>query len=258
SNRFQEVSGLLASFQRDNQGSFEGLVKDWGMVKPNVGGVETQEAIGSNRVPPAKFDIDEFNRLCWKPVKGAAVAIIPARYGSARLPGKPLLPLAGIPMIVHVLRRATRASLVSRAFVATDDERIADAVVGHGGEVVLTSESARSGTGRGAEAAAGGDAEIIVNVQGDEPFIETGTIDAAVQPLVDAEADITTTSEPMASPEDVFNPNVVKVQTNADGLALYFSRSPIPYIRTDNEVSLMETLGRDAGMLGNYRKHSGL
>jgi len=215
-------------------------------------------AIDSNRVPSRKFDIEEFNRLCWKPVKGAVVAIIPARYCSARLPGKPLLPLAGIPMIVHVLRRAASASLVARAFVATDDRRIADAVADHGGEAVLTSESARSGTDRVAEAAAGIDAEIIVNVQGDEPLIDPGTIDAAVQLLIDAETDISTTSEPMSSAEDVFNPNVVKVLTNPEGQALYFSRSPIPYIRTDNGVSLMETLGRDAGMLGNYRKHSGL
>jgi 3-deoxy-manno-octulosonate cytidylyltransferase (CMP-KDO synthetase) len=209
-------------------------------------------------LPAAKFDIEEFNRLCWKPVKGAAVAIIPARYSSARLPGKPLLPLAGIPMIVHVLRRASSASLVTRVLVATDDKRIADAVADYGGEAILTSGAARSGTDRVAEAAASIDAEIIVNVQGDEPLIDPGTIDGAIQPLIDAEADISTTSEPITSPEDVFNPNVVKVLTNADGQALYFSRSPIPYIRTDNGVSLMEALGSDACLVGNYRKHSGL
>jgi 3-deoxy-manno-octulosonate cytidylyltransferase (CMP-KDO synthetase) len=161
-------------------------------------------------------------------------------------------------MIVHVLRRASSASLVTRAFVATDDSRIVDAVIDNGGEAILTSGSARSGTDRVAEAAARIDAEIIVNVQGDEPLIEPATIDAAIRPLMDDEADIGTTSEPMASVEDVFDPNVVKVLTNAEGMAIYFSRSPIPYIRTDKGVSLAEALGRDAGMLSKYRKHSGL
>ena len=187
------------------------------------------------------------------------MAIIPARYQSARLPGKPLLPLAGIPMIVHVLRRASSASLISRAFVATDDKRIADAVDHYGGQAILTSGSARSGSDRVAEAAAGIDADIVVNVQGDEPLIEPGTIDAAVELLsVDQDTQIATTSEPITSPADVLNPNVVKVVTDSQGVALYFSRSPIPHMRTEDGVSLGETLERDPSLLANYRKHSGL
>jgi len=161
-------------------------------------------------------------------------------------------------MIVHVVRRALRASLISRAIVATDDKRIADAVLRHGGEAILTSPSARTGSDRVAEAAAGVEAEIIVNVQGDEPLIDPGTIDAAIQSLRHGDSDIATTSEEITSAADVLNPNVVKVVTDSRGLALYFSRSPIPYIRTDNGVSLAEALERDATLLSVYRKHSGL
>lgn len=161
-------------------------------------------------------------------------------------------------MIVHVISRAASASLVSRVIVATDDNRIADAVAQHGGEAILTSESARSGTDRVAEAAAGIDADIIVNVQGDEPLIDPGTIDATVRSLSASEVDICTTSEPISSPEDVFNPNVVKVVTDSRGLARYFSRSPIPHIRTDKPETLGEALERDPGLLANYQKHSGL
>jgi 3-deoxy-manno-octulosonate cytidylyltransferase (CMP-KDO synthetase) len=192
-------------------------------------------------------------------VKGAAVAIIPARYQSARLPGKPLLPLAGIPMIVHVLRRASSAHRVRRSVVATDDQRIADAVAKYGGEAILTSASARSGSDRVAEVAAGIDADIIVNVQGDEPLIDPDTIDAAVESLAaDQEAQISTTSEPIGSLADVLNPNVVKVVTDSEGFALYFSRSPIPYMRTENGLPLSETLERAPDLLSHYRKHSGL
>jgi len=161
-------------------------------------------------------------------------------------------------MIVHVVRRAASASLVSRAIVATDDERIAEAVAQHGGEAILTSGSARSGSDRVAEAAAGIDAAIIVNVQGDEPLIDPGTIDAAIESLGTAAADISTTSEPITSPKDVFNPHVVKVVTDSQGMALYFSRSPIPHIRTEDGEPLSEMLQRDPGLLAHYRKHSGL
>ena len=192
-------------------------------------------------------------------MRGEAIAIIPARYASARLPGKPLLPLAGIPMIMHTVERASRARLISRVIVATDDARIRDAVRSHGGEAVLTSTKARSGTDRIAEAATSFDAEIIVNVQGDEPLIEPSTIDAAIEPLAaDAGIFICTTSEPITLVEDVFNPSVVKVVTDDRGFALYFSRSPIPYIRPAPELTLEESLRRDAGLLSNYRKHSGL
>ena len=192
-------------------------------------------------------------------MKGEAVAIIPARYSSTRLPGKPLLPLARIPMIMHVVERASRARLVSRVIVATDDERIAEAVEALGGESRMTSPNLTSGTDRVAEVAAQLDSEFIVNVQGDEPLIEPSTIDAAIEPLIkDEQIQISTTSEPIDSVEDLFNPGVVKVVTDARGFALYFSRSPIPYARLAGELALEDLLRADTALLSNYRKHSGL
>jgi 3-deoxy-manno-octulosonate cytidylyltransferase (CMP-KDO synthetase) len=192
-------------------------------------------------------------------VKGEAVAIIPARYASTRLPGKPLLPLAKIPLIMHVVERARQARLVSRVIVATDDERIIEAVRSHGGEAEMTRADAKSGTDRVAEIAGRIDAELIVNVQGDEPLISPETIDAAIEPLIfDPHIQISTTSEPITEIEDVFNPAVVKVVTNRAGFALYFSRSPVPYVRLSPGLTLEETLRRDARLLSNYRKHTGL
>jgi len=162
-------------------------------------------------------------------------------------------------MIMHVVERASRARLVGRVIVATDDQRIADAVRNHGGETRLTSPSAASGTDRVAEAAAPLDAEFIVNVQGDEPLIEPSTIDAAIESLMeDPELQMSTTSEPIVSVEDVFNPTVVKVVTDSRGFALYFSRSPVPYIRPVEGLTLEASLRREPSLLSNYRKHSGL
>jgi 3-deoxy-manno-octulosonate cytidylyltransferase (CMP-KDO synthetase) len=149
--------------------------------------------------------------------------------------------------------------LVSRVIVATDDERIAEAVEAHGGESRMTSPNLTSGTDRVAEVAAQLDSEFIVNVQGDEPLIEPSTIDAAIDPLFkDEQIQISTTSEPIDSIEDLFNPGVVKVVTDARGFALYFSRSPIPYARLAGELALEESLRADPSLLSNYRKHSGL
>ena len=149
--------------------------------------------------------------------------------------------------------------MVSRVIVATDDERIAEAVEAHGGESRMTSPNLTSGTDRVAEVAAQLDSEFIVNVQGDEPLIEPSTIDAAIDPLFkDEQIQISTTSEPIDSVEDLFNPGVVKVVTDARGFALYFSRSPIPYARLAGELALEESLRADPSLLSNYRKHSGL
>lgn len=162
-------------------------------------------------------------------------------------------------MIMHVVECARRARLIARVIVATDDQRIVDAVHAHGGEARLTSPDAQSGTDRIAEVAATLEAEIIVNVQGDEPTIEPATIDAAIEPLIaDSQLCISTTSEPITAVEDVFNPGVVKVVTDAQGFALYFSRSPIPYIRPTPGLTLEELLHRDPALLASYRKHSGL
>ena len=160
---------------------------------------------------------------------------------------------------MHTVERASRARLVSRVIVATDDERVAAAVLSLGGETRLTSHTAASGTDRIAEVAALLDFEIIVNVQGDEPLIDPSTIDAAIQPLIDdAGILMSTTSEPITSVDDVFNPSVVKVVSDSRGFALYFSRSPIPHIRPPFTLSLEESLRADDRLLSNYRKHSGL
>ena len=163
-------------------------------------------------------------------------------------------------MIMHVVERASRARLVSRVIVATDDQRIFDSVRKHGGEAQMTPADLTSGTDRVAKVAAGLEADLIVNVQGDEPLIEPSTIDAALSPLLDGDStlQISSTSEPIAEVGDVFNPGVVKVVCDADGFALYFSRSPIPYVRPSAGLTLEESLEADPALLSNYRKHSGL
>ncbi len=161
------------------------------------------------------------------------LAVIPARYASTRLPGKPLVPLGGKPMIQRVWERVRQAQSVSGVIIATDDERIRSAVQAFGGDVAMTRSDHRSGTERVAEAAlARGDAEIIVNVQGDEPLIEPSAIDAAVEAIrEDLEVSVATLAVPIAKAADIMDPNVVKVVLDFDGNALYFSRAPIPWVR---------------------------
>jgi 3-deoxy-manno-octulosonate cytidylyltransferase (CMP-KDO synthetase) len=191
------------------------------------------------------------------------VAIIPARYASVRLPGKLLLPVAGRPLIAHTIERARSASTVSRVIVATDDQRIFDAVIGVGAEAVMTSMEHRSGTDRLAEVAATlPDDCIVVNVQGDEPMIAPETIDAAVQALIDDEdADMATTCEPIESLGDLLNGNIVKVVVGESGYALYFSRSPMPFPR-DASLKYDGDPGRaiheEPELLSLFRKHTGL
>ncbi|HVF27162.1 MAG TPA: 3-deoxy-manno-octulosonate cytidylyltransferase, partial [Pyrinomonadaceae bacterium] len=196
------------------------------------------------------------------PAKPTVVAIIPARYSSIRLPGKPLLQIAGRPMIVHVAERALAARSVVRAIVATDDTRIRDAVREAGFEAVMTSPDHRCGSDRLAEVAAAlDDAEMIVNVQGDEPLIAPETIDLAVNALVaDEESSVATTSEMIENHDDVLSADVVKVVTDENGRALYFSRSPVPYPReaVRRHGSLEEALAKDPSLLSLFRKHTGL
>jgi 3-deoxy-manno-octulosonate cytidylyltransferase (CMP-KDO synthetase) len=160
--------------------------------------------------------------------------IIPARFASSRLPGKPLLPIAGKPMIVHVWERALESG-ASQAFVATDDTRIADAVRAVGGRVVMTSPDHASGTDRLAEAVeqAGLSAEtIIVNLQGDEPFVPGALLARLAQALHGNHAfGMATAATHIREVADVFNPNVVKVVLDAHDGALYFSRAPVPWVR---------------------------
>ncbi|HEX8473419.1 MAG TPA: 3-deoxy-manno-octulosonate cytidylyltransferase [Pyrinomonadaceae bacterium] len=191
-----------------------------------------------------------------------AVCIIPARYNSTRLPGKPLLLIAGRPMILHVLEQAARARNVVRALVATDDRRIFDAVRGAGFDALMTGAHHRSGSDRLAEAAAmHEDADIIVNVQGDEPLIAPETIESAVEALIDdAEAAVATTCEAITNVADVLSSDVVKVVTDERGHALYFSRSPIPFPRdaVQRHSTLEAALAGDASLLARFRKHTGL
>lgn len=158
--------------------------------------------------------------------------IIPARFASSRFPGKPLADLCGKPMIQWVCERSSLCEVVDRVIVATDDQRIADTVGAFGGEVVMTRSDHATGTDRIAEVAEGLDDELIVNVQGDEPLIDPAMIQAAVAPLLaDSTIPMGTLGAPLTSLEEYRNPNVVKVVTDRQGFALYFSRAPIPYPR---------------------------
>jgi 3-deoxy-manno-octulosonate cytidylyltransferase (CMP-KDO synthetase) len=158
--------------------------------------------------------------------------IIPARYASTRFPGKPLADLCGKPMIQWVYERSALCESVDRVIVATDDDRIARAVEQFGGDVVMTRSDHPTGTDRLAEVAAGLNDELIVNVQGDEPLIDPAMIEAAVAPLLaDNSIPMGTLKTPLTSMEEYLNPNVVKVVTDRQGFALYFTRAPIPYPR---------------------------
>lgn len=163
-----------------------------------------------------------------------AIGIIPARWQASRLPGKPLATIAGRPMIQHVYERACQAVALSQVLVATDDERILAAVQAFGGEAVLTSPDHRSGTDRVAEAAESRAADVIVNIQGDEPLIDPAAIDSLVAPF-ESEAGLamTTLAVPIRHAEEFEDPGVVKVVIDRQGYALYFSRYPIPFFRDE-------------------------
>jgi 3-deoxy-manno-octulosonate cytidylyltransferase (CMP-KDO synthetase) len=189
------------------------------------------------------------------------VAIIPARYSSSRLPGKPLLEIQGKPMVVHVVERALAAPCVSSAVVATDDERIFEAVRAAGYEALLTSPAHASGSDRLAEAAERIEADIIVNVQGDEPLIAPETIERAVMALLaDDDSAVATVCEPIETAADVLSSDVVKVVLDESGRALYFSRSPVPFPReaVRRYGSLAAALEIEPGLLAAFRKHTGL
>ncbi|MEP6703521.1 MAG: 3-deoxy-manno-octulosonate cytidylyltransferase [Acidobacteriota bacterium] len=191
------------------------------------------------------------------------VAVVPARYQSVRLPGKMLIPINGRPLILHTVERVRLARSVTRVIVATDDERIFDVVKNNGVEVVMTSAGHRSGTDRVAEVAEQiAEAAIVVNVQGDEPLISPETIDAAVLALAtDESAEMSTTSEPIESLEELRSPNVVKVVVGDKGHAIYFSRSPAPYPRDASlryRGSADDAIRNEPELLSIFRKHTGL
>ncbi len=196
------------------------------------------------------------------PDAARVVAIIPARFNSTRLPGKPLQLIAGRPMTLHTVERALVANSIGRVIVATDDARIYKAVSEAGYEAQMTSAAHATGTDRIAEVARTlEDAELIVNVQGDEPFIAPETIDRAVAALIaNADAQMATTCEPITEAADVLSPDVVKVVTDERGRALYFSRAPIPFprdlVRRYGALHIALELEPDA--LALFRKHTGL
>jgi 3-deoxy-manno-octulosonate cytidylyltransferase (CMP-KDO synthetase) len=180
------------------------------------------------------------------PVQLSAIAVIPARYESTRLPGKALAEINGIPMIEHVYRRASAARSVASVIVATDDERIARAVRAFGGDVRLTSGTHPSGTDRLAEVASSISCDLIVNVQGDEPLIEPMMIDEAVAPFADDPSiAMSTLRRRIDDPKELHDPNVTKLVVDRDGFALYFSRASIPYRRS---ASPQATAWRHVGL----------
>jgi 3-deoxy-manno-octulosonate cytidylyltransferase (CMP-KDO synthetase) len=177
-----------------------------------------------------------------------ALAVIPARYTSTRFPGKVLTDLAGKTMIERVVERTRRAERIGRVLVATDDERVAEAVRAFGGEAVMTRTDHRSGTERLAEVAAHRQESIFVNVQGDEPVIDPAAIDLAVETIeAEPEVRVATLATPIREASVLMDPSVVKVVMDFDSNALYFSRAPIPWLRD-----------AAAGHTPRYFKHIGL
>jgi len=161
-----------------------------------------------------------------------ATLVIPARFGSKRLPGKPLLSETGTPMILHVVERARRASLVRRVIVATDDERIRDAVEEGGGEAAMTEPTRTCGTERVAEIATGlPDETTFVNLQGDEPEIDPADLDFLIRVLEESGRGMATLAAPLGDEAELAEPSAVKVVLKANGDALYFGRAPIPHDR---------------------------
>jgi 3-deoxy-manno-octulosonate cytidylyltransferase (CMP-KDO synthetase) len=176
------------------------------------------------------------------------IVVIPARYGSSRLPGKPLVSLAGKPMIQRVYQRAKLAQRVNRVIVATDDDRIVKAVQEFGGEARMTRPDHRTGTERVAEVAAHEGADVFVNVQGDEPLLDPTAVDKALGALLEeSQVAIATVATPIKRPADIMDPNVCKVVLDFDENALYFSRAPIPWVR--------DTVGH---VQARHLKHLGL
>ena len=178
------------------------------------------------------------------------IAIIPARYASTRFPGKPLAMLGGKPVIQRVYEQVTR--VLPEAWVATDDERIRQAVDAFGGHVVMTRANHKSGTDRIEEAAEkiNTDADVIVNIQGDEPFIQPAQIEEVCRQFDDPTTQIATLGKPFTTMDAVDNPNSPKIVTDVRGFALYFSRSVIPFVRGEEHATWLDHFP--------YLKHLGI
>jgi 3-deoxy-manno-octulosonate cytidylyltransferase (CMP-KDO synthetase) len=173
----------------------------------------------------------------------SVLAILPARYGSTRFPGKPLTPIAGKPMIQHVWERTRLATQVDAVIIATDDERIREACEGFGADVEMTAVDHPTGTDRLAEVASRHEHDVIVNVQGDEPLIEGFVIDTAIEALLSDSGAAMSTIVHRAEPAAFDDANRVKAVVDTNGIALYFSRAPIPFRRKDTGLLPLQHVG---------------
>ncbi len=180
------------------------------------------------------------------------IAVIPARYGSTRFPGKPLVPICGKPLVQRVVEQARKAKVLADVVVATDDDRIYK-VASDFCSVEMTSSSHRSGTDRVEEVMRRSDADAVINIQGDEPLIAPEIIEAVAALLQSGKAEMSTAAREITDPEELNNPNVVKVVCNAYGEALYFSRRTIPFLRAGQQLSA-ETQLREFP----FKKHLGI
>ena len=175
-----------------------------------------------------------------------SIGIIPARYGSTRFPGKPLADINGKTMIRRVYEQAHKCTALSGVFVATDDQRIVDEVMSFGGNVIMTGTHHESGTERCYEALKTLGVEkydVVVNIQGDEPYIHPEQIEKVVNCFNDSEVQIATLGHYLSNPYELNNPNIVKIARNIHNNALYFSRSPIPYLRSTKPYSHVKHIG---------------
>jgi 3-deoxy-manno-octulosonate cytidylyltransferase (CMP-KDO synthetase) len=187
-------------------------------------------------------------------------AVIPARYGSTRFEGKPLADILGKPMIQYVYEGVNQSKLIDEVIVATDDQRIFEAVKSFGGKATMTSPAHFTGTDRVAEVAKKLKSEIIVNVQGDEPLIKGSIIDEAIRPLLkDETLELSTLMTRIEDPKDWLNPHIVKVVVDLKNFALYFSRSPIPFPR-DLNIGRLESnpFGTNRPLPKRVFKHIGI
>ena len=183
--------------------------------------------------------------------RATVAVVIPARYASSRFPGKPLARLGDKPLIQQVYERVRAARGVNRVVVATDDARIRDCVAGFGGEALITGSDLRSGSDRVAAVAREIPADVYVNLQGDEIPLAPGFLEDLILPFVKSDADVGTLKQAITEERDLLDPNVVKVVTDRNGDALYFSRSPVPYLR--------DRRAGDSGLVpGLHWKHLGV
>ena len=194
------------------------------------------------------------------PTDEKILAVIPARWASTRFPGKPLADIFGKPMVQWVSEQVQKSSLVTEVVIATDDKRIYDVVIGFGGKVVMTSPNHQSGTDRVAEVARNIQCDIVVNIQGDEPFIPPENINLVIKPLLESdEFVVSTLMTSIRSSSEMLDPDICKVVVDSTGCALYFTRAPIPYNR---DFECMDSSNTDSQMGVNKtvlgHKHIGI